>query len=109
MSWSHYYLLMLLPWALYLGGRLGLPDDAATRWLMAGGMLLASLPVIVLPLGSGIVAAIVSRTIVSAWMFGGRSCLAALVRGALYADQPSAEAKPQASAPEYAQEHEAAS
>ena len=48
-SWSHYYLLLLLPWALYLGGRLGLPDDAATRWLMAGGMLLASLPVIVLP------------------------------------------------------------
>ena len=44
-SWSHYYLLLLLPWALYLGGRLGLPDDAATRWLMAGGMLLASLPV----------------------------------------------------------------
>ena len=70
-SWSHYYLLLLLPWALYLGGRLGLPDDAATRWLMAGGMLLASLPVVVLPLGSGIVAAIVSRTIVSAWMFGG--------------------------------------
>ena len=37
-SWSHYYLLLLLPWALYLGGRLGLPDDAATRWLMAGGI-----------------------------------------------------------------------
>ena len=97
-SWSHYYLLLLLPWALYLGGRLGLPDDAATRWLMAGGMLLASLPVVVLPLGSGIVAAIVSRTIVSAWMFGGLMILAALIRGALYAGQSSAAAKPQASA-----------
>jgi alpha-1,2-mannosyltransferase len=98
-SWSHYYLLMLLPWALYLGGRLGLPDDAATRWLMAGGMLLASLPVIVLPVGSGLIAAIASRTIVSAWMFGGLLMLAALVRGALYAEQPRAAAKQQAAAP----------
>ena len=87
-SWSHYYLLLLLPWALYLGGRLGLPDDAATRWLMVGGMLLSSLPVIVPPLGSGLIAAIVSRTIVSAWMFGGLLMLAALVRGALHAEQP---------------------
>jgi len=98
-SWSHYYLLLLLPWALYLGGRLGLPDDAATRWLMAGGMLLASLPVIVLPLGTGIVAAIVSRTIVSAWMFGGLMILAALIRGALYARQASGTARPQATGP----------
>jgi hypothetical protein len=98
-SWSHYYLLLLLPWALYLGGRLGLPDDAATRWLMAGGMLLASLPVIVLPIGSGLIAAIASRTIVSAWMFGGLLMLAALVRGALYAEQPSSAAKQQATAP----------
>ncbi len=88
---------MLLPWALYLGGRLGLPDDTATRWLMVGGIVLASLPVIVPPLGSGIVAAVASRTIVSAWMFGGLLVLAALVRGALHADQPSAEAKRQAS------------
>jgi hypothetical protein len=98
-SWSHYYLLLLLPWALYLGGRLGLPDDAATRWLMAGGMLLASLPVIVLPVGSGLIAAVASRTIVSAWMFGGLLMLAALVRGALYDVQPSSAAKQQAAAP----------
>lgn len=98
-SWSHYYLLMLLPWALYLGGRLGLPDDAATRWMMGGGMLLASLPVIVLPLGPGLVGAIVSRTIVSAWMFGGLLVLAALVRGALYAAQPTSDVRQQAAAP----------
>lgn len=98
-SWSHYYLLLLLPWALYLGGRLALPDDATTRWLMAGGMLLASLPVIVLPVGSGLVAAIVSRTLVSAWMFGGLMMLAALVRGALYAAQPSSAVKQQTAAP----------
>ena len=91
--------MLLLPWALYLGGRLGLPDDAATRWLMAGGMLLASLPVVVLPLGSGIVGAIASRTIVSAWMFGGLLMLAALMRGALHANQSSVDAKQHAAAP----------
>jgi hypothetical protein len=95
---SFFYLLMLLPWALFLGGRLGLPDDAATRWLMVGGILLSSLPVIVPPLGPGMGAAIISRTIASAWMFGGLMIFAALVRGALHAEQPSAAAK-QAAAP----------
>ncbi len=83
LSWSHYYLLLLLPWALYLGGGLDLPDDAPTRWLMAGGMALASMPVIILPLDSGLIAAIGSRTLVSAWLFGGLLMLAALIRGAL--------------------------
>ncbi|HET7153940.1 MAG TPA: glycosyltransferase family 87 protein [Hyphomicrobiaceae bacterium] len=83
LSWSHYYLLLLLPWALFLGGELDLPDDAPTRWLMAGGMALASMPVIILPLESGLMAAIGSRTLVSAWLFGGLLMLTALIRGAL--------------------------
>ena len=82
-SWSHYYALMLLPWGLYLGGRLPLPDDAMTRWLMAGGFVLTALPVIILPLEPGLVGAIASRTIVSAWLFGGLLMLAAMLRGAL--------------------------
>jgi hypothetical protein len=80
-SWSHYYLLLLLPWALHLGGTLNLPDDAATHSLMAGGMALASLPVIILPLDPGLIAEIASRTLVSAWLFGGLMMLAALIRG----------------------------
>ncbi len=94
-SWSHYYLLLLLPWALYLGGRL--PDDPIARRLMVGGMLLASLPVIVLPLGPDIVGAVASRTIISAWLFGGLLMLAALLRGALRTNAP--EAKSPAAAP----------
>jgi alpha-1,2-mannosyltransferase len=88
-SWSHYYLLLLLPWALYLGGRLNLPDDPATHVLMPGGMALASLPVIILPLGSGLIAEIVSRTLVSAWLIGGLMILAALIRGALRTNDPT--------------------
>lgn len=84
-SWSHYYLLLLLPWALYLGGALHLPDDPATHTLMAGGMAMASLPVIILPFDAGLIAEIASRTLVSAWLFGGLMMLAALIRGALRA------------------------
>jgi hypothetical protein len=99
LSWSHYYLLLLLPWALQLGGRLGLSDDAATRWMMGGGMALASLPVVALPLGPDMIGAIVSRSLVSAWLFGGLLMLAALVRGALRAGEPVSAAKRRAASP----------
>jgi hypothetical protein len=79
-SWSHYYLLMLLPMGLYLGRRLPLPDDRTTRWLMWGGFALTALPIILLPLESGPVLLIASRTILSAWLFGGMLMLAALMR-----------------------------
>jgi alpha-1,2-mannosyltransferase len=99
LSWSHYYLLLLLPWALYLGGGLGLPDDAPTHWLMAGGVVLVSLPVIILPLDSGLIAAIGSRTLVSAWLFGGLMMLAALIRGALSTHAPVLKPQQPATAP----------
>jgi alpha-1,2-mannosyltransferase len=98
-SWSHYYLLLLLPWALYLGGRLDLPDDATSHGLMGGGMLLASLPVVALPLGADMIGAIASRTIISAWLVGGLLILAALLRGALMARAPTPEAKQPMAAP----------
>jgi hypothetical protein len=80
-SWTHYYLFLLLPWGLYLGGRLPLPDDATTRWLMLGGLLISSLPIVVLPLGSGWVDGLIARTVVSIWLFGGLCMLAAMARG----------------------------
>lgn len=99
LSWSHYYLLLLLPWALYLGGGLGLPDDGPTRWLMAGGVALTSLPVIILPFGNGLIAAIGSRTLVSAWLFGGLLMLAALIRGAFSIHAPVLAPEQSANAP----------
>jgi hypothetical protein len=80
-SWSHYYLLMLLPIGLYVGRRLPLPDDRTTRWLMWGGFALTALPIILLPLESGSVLLIASRTVLSAWLFGGLLMLTALMRG----------------------------
>ncbi len=81
-SWTHYYLLLLLPWSLYLGGLLALPEDAISRTLMWGGLALASLPVVMPTLSPGWSAEIIARTIVSAWLYGGLLTLLALARGA---------------------------
>jgi hypothetical protein len=80
-SWSHYYLLMLLPIGLYLGNRLSLPDDRPTRWLIWSGFALTALPIVLLPLEPDWVLVLASRTILSAWLFGGLLMLAALMRG----------------------------
>jgi len=81
-SWTHYYVWLLLLFALYLAGELPLPDDAVTRGLMRAGMIIESVPVIVWsPMEPSWYAAILSRTVVSLWLFGGGLIFAALVRG----------------------------
>jgi hypothetical protein len=81
-SWPHYYLWLLPPWALYLGGDLPLRDDATTRFLMRTGSILVSLPVIIWsPMEPSWHAAILSRTIVSVWLIGGCLSFVALARG----------------------------
>lgn len=98
-SWTHYYLLFLLPLGLYLGGRLPLPDDAATRWLFWPGYALASLPVIMPAMDPdsdaprSLLAEIAARTIVSAWFFGALLMLACLARGAWLATRPAKQAR----------------
>lgn len=83
-SWSHYYLLMLLPIGLYLGNRLPLPDDRPTCWLIWAGFVLSALPIILLPLEPEWVLILASRTILSAWLFGGLLMLWGLMRGLWY-------------------------
>jgi len=86
-SWTHYYVWLLLLFALYLGGELPLPDDAITRGLMGCGMIIESLPVIIWsPMEPSWYAAILSRTVVSVWLFGGCLIFAALARGLWRAD-----------------------
>ncbi len=86
-SWTHYYLLLLLPWGLYLGGNLHLPDDAITRRLMYGSIVLTSLPVVIPPIELGAWSGLAARTVVSAWLAGGLFMLSALARGAWLATQ----------------------
>jgi hypothetical protein len=73
---------LLLPWSLYAGGLLPLPDDAVTRTLMASGLVLSALPVVMPDIGTGWPAAVLARTVISLWLFGGLTILAALLRGA---------------------------
>ncbi|MFM9846908.1 MAG: glycosyltransferase 87 family protein [Hyphomicrobiaceae bacterium] len=93
-SWTHYYLLMLLPWSLYLGGLLRLPQDAVTRRLVWASIVLSSLPVIFVPLSTEWLGELAARTIVSAWFFGGIAMLIALVRAAWLAAHAVASERP---------------
>jgi hypothetical protein len=81
-SWTHYYVWLLIPWALYLGGDLPLRDDAITRFLMRTSIILVSLPVIIWSsMEPSWYAAILSRTLVSVWLIGGCLSFVAMVRG----------------------------
>jgi hypothetical protein len=79
-SWTHYYLLLLLPLSLYLAGALPQPGDTAARRMIGVGGTLVSLPVVMLHLPPGWAAEIVARTLVSAWLFGGLILFLALAR-----------------------------
>ena len=83
-----------MPLALYLGGRLPLPDDAVTRWLFWPGYLLTSIPVIMPKMEidpnppPGWLAELAARTIVSVWLFGALLMLACFARGLVLAVVP---------------------
>jgi hypothetical protein len=88
-SWTHYYMLLLLPLAYYLGGMLPLPDDRITRGLFWTGFLLTSLPVYLPAMEIveereepfSLAAEIAARTIVSSWVFGAFLLIAVFGRG----------------------------
>jgi hypothetical protein len=81
LAWTHYYLLLLLPWSLYQGGLLSLPDHTRSRSLMWGALALISLPVVMPDLSQGVIAELMARTVVSLWLFGSLLMLIALARG----------------------------
>jgi alpha-1,2-mannosyltransferase len=78
--WSHYYLLMLLPAALHLGG-LTL-SAAEPRWRTAFwiGYALTALPIVQIPLPAGWLGEVTARSMLSLWLFGGLLVLAAHAR-----------------------------
>ena len=77
-SWSHYYLLLLLPMAAALGGlRLPSPRPAIAIGIAAAALLI-SLPVVILPIPGRIPSALYDRIVVSHYFYGGVVLLAAL-------------------------------
>jgi hypothetical protein len=94
-SWTHYYVYLLIPLALHLGRQLPLPDDAATRVLMRGGYLLTSLPIVLwVSEQPSWYNAILSRTIVSVCFAGGLLMFVAMARGAWRATPSSPSPSP---------------
>jgi hypothetical protein len=73
-SWTHYYLLLLLPLCLCLGGRLAVP--AGPLW---SGLLLASVALLSAPVTSFAATNLVVRTLVSHYWFGGMLLWATLL------------------------------
>jgi hypothetical protein len=82
-SWTHYYLLLLLPYALYFTGSLPLRDDRLTQLLMWTSLILCSLPVHEHVFASPALEGIFFKTLQSIWLFGGLLLFGALMRGAL--------------------------
>ena len=83
-SWTHYYLLLLLPWGFHITGRLPSDDRPLTSWMVWGSMVFGSLPVVnPISLPSPL-EAIATRTIASIWFLGGMLFLFSLFRSGLY-------------------------
>ena len=81
LSWVHYYLLLLMPAALAVAGRLH-GGDVSTRWLVYGGLVLASMPVAIPELDEGALGPLAARSLASVWLFGGCLMLGGLMRAA---------------------------
>jgi hypothetical protein len=82
-SWTHYYLLLLLPWSMYFAGALPMIDDRLTRGLVWASIICGSLPSLFPRADGGWLAHISSRSLQSIWLIGGLLLLWALLRSAL--------------------------
>lgn len=79
-SWSHYYLLMLLPAALCLAGQTIDASQPVERRIFWAGFALSALPILPPPLVGTRLGDVAALTIVSLWLFGGLLILAAHAR-----------------------------
>lgn len=69
-SWTHYYLLLLLPLCLYLGGRIPIPQSRAWFLGMLACALLISPPVVFLGAEPSLYGKIIIRLVTSLYLFG---------------------------------------
>lgn len=83
-SWTHYYLLLLLPWSFHITGRLPLDDRPLTSRMVWASMVFGSLPVINPVSLPPLLEAIAVRTVASIWFLGGMLFLFSLCRSSLY-------------------------
>ncbi len=89
-SWTHYYLLLFMPWAWYLGGTMSLPNDKTTQYLVWISIICASMLLIGPHLNFGWWERQIARTLVSVHLFGGLLFLITLLRSALVSQSAAA-------------------
>lgn len=78
-SWSHYYLFLLLPFALYLGNKLAVPQKPLWSSLVVASILLTSLPVITANPANPVLGFLYSKLLISHYFFGGILLLGVLL------------------------------
>lgn len=80
LSWSHYYVWLLIPTAFLVGPTDHFPKDGPTRWIAWAAILLVTLPIFHLRISNGALADMFARSLVSYLFAGGVLMLTVLVR-----------------------------
>jgi alpha-1,2-mannosyltransferase len=80
MSWSHYYVWLLLPLAFVLAGREHLPRGRVTTSLAGAALLLAGLPVVFIGTSQSWLMEVYARVVLAHFVLGGLACFVLLVR-----------------------------
>jgi len=78
-SWTHYYLYLLLPLSLYIGNQLAIPQGKVWSRLMLLVTVLVSLPVIMIKPNNPIFSFLLSKLLISHYFFGGVLLLGVLL------------------------------
>jgi hypothetical protein len=91
LSWTHYYLFLLLPFSLVATGAIALGEQLFDRMIVPVSVVLASFPVVDLVLPQGILSDLISRSLLSIWLFGGLLTIAWLLRARSTPDHPKSQ------------------
>ena len=82
-SWTHYYLLMLLPFGLYLGNKIDAPDRTVWHVCMCLSLLAVSPPLLRIQPGSPVLQYVVFKLLYSHYLVGACAALGLLLAARL--------------------------
>lgn len=86
-SWIHYYLLLLLPYALYVSNQLAVPQGYLWSAGVVLSILLISPPAFTASVTNSIISVLYSRVLISHYFFGGVLLLGVLLAARWYTSQ----------------------
>lgn len=78
-SWTHYYIFLLIPFAFYIGNKLAVPQGKLWYSLIISSVVLTSLPVITANISNPLLKNLYSRLLISHYFFGGVLLLGVLL------------------------------